>query len=96
MELLLNKTLFWDCDPSQLDPKKHAKFILERVLSRGDLDDFHRARELFDEEAIKDVVVNNRTLDNKSQNFWCSYFNIDPKLCIRNQLSKKQGLFWRR
>ena len=96
MQLLLNKTLFWDCDPTTLDPKKHAKFILERVLGKGDVDDFRQAKEIFDEKTIKDTVINNRTLDNRSQNFWCSYFNIDSNTCIRNQSSKKQGLFWKR
>lgn len=96
MEILLDKTLFWDCDPSLLDLKKNARFILERVLSRGDVSDFRRVHKLYDEETIKNVVINNRTLDERSQNFWCSYFNIDKNVCTQNQLSKKQGLFWKR
>ena len=96
MQLPLTQTLFWDCDVRDLDPSKHARFIIERVLSRGEVEDFGWVKKTYGEEKIKEVVFSNRTLDKKSQNFWCSYFSINQSACTRNLSNKKQGLFWRR
>lgn len=86
--------LFWDADPADIDPEKHAPFIIARIFARGSIDDVRWAKRTYGEEKLKQVVINNRTLDNKSQNFWCQYFQIDPQLCIRNRLSKIQSPFW--
>jgi hypothetical protein len=96
MQTLPSPTLFWDSDMTDLDIVKHARFIIERVLSRGDIEDFRWMKSTYDEEKIKSVVVENRTLDKRSQNFWCSYFNISPSICIRNQSNQAQSPFWTR
>ena len=96
MQLPLTQTLFWDCDIRDLNPLKHARFIIERILLRGEMEDFGWAKKTYGEEKIKEVILSNRTLDKKSQNFWCSYFNIDQSVCTQNLSNKKQGLFWRR
>ena len=31
--------LFWDADPADLDFSKHMKYVVQRVLERGTLDD---------------------------------------------------------
>jgi hypothetical protein len=28
---------FWEVDPAQLDPGKHARYIINRLLDKGDL-----------------------------------------------------------
>ena len=35
----LSKTLFWDVDPETIDEEKHRRFIIERVLARGRIED---------------------------------------------------------
>lgn len=30
------QTLFWDVDPKTIDPQRHARYIIERVLDFGD------------------------------------------------------------
>ncbi|PIZ00457.1 hypothetical protein COY62_02480 [bacterium (Candidatus Howlettbacteria) CG_4_10_14_0_8_um_filter_40_9] len=96
METLKKTSLFWDVELKTLDAEKHKKFIIERILLFGNVEDFRWARDFYGEKCIKDVVISNRTLDRKSQNFWCQYFNINQKLCIRNQSTKRQSLFWKR
>ena len=96
MKTLKKQHLFWDVNLQEIDPQKNKRFIIERILSRGDLDDFHWASVYYDKELIKNVLINNRTLDAKSQNFWCLYFNIDKSKCTRKQLIIKQSMFWRR
>jgi hypothetical protein len=29
--------LFWDVDPAAIDPDRHRDYVLERIMSRGDL-----------------------------------------------------------
>lgn len=88
--------LFWDADPSEIDTKKHARYLIERILFRGDIAEFKWAKKTYGEEKIKEVVLRNKVLDMKSQNFWCTYFNINPTLCISNQLNRTLGLFWKK
>ena len=91
----LTPTLFWDCDVQQIDLEKNARFVIERVLAYGKVQDFDWLKKTYGLEKIKEVLLYNRTLDKRSQNFWCLYFNINPKLCTRNLLNKKRGLFWK-
>ncbi|NJK83334.1 MAG: hypothetical protein HC912_05460 [Saprospiraceae bacterium] len=73
-----SKNLFWDIDENSLDLDKHAKFIIERVLSRGKLSDWFNMMQLYEIDRIKKEVLKIRYLDKVTLNF-CSYiFNI-PK-----------------
>ena len=35
----LSPRLFWDVNPNEIDEKVHCRFIIQRVLERGSLDD---------------------------------------------------------
>jgi len=96
MKTLKKQYLFWDVDLKELDSQKNKKFIIKRILSRGSLDDFRWASSYYGKKLIKDVLIKNRTLDAKSQNFWQLYFNIDKSKCVQTQLTKKHSAFWRR
>ena len=93
METLKKKSLFWDTETP--DPEKHKQFILERILNFGDVEDFFWALDQYGNERIKEALIKNKTLDDKSLNFWCGFFNIKKEKCTNNQLSKKQSVFWK-
>jgi len=93
----LNKiSLFWDIDLATLDAEQHQKFIIERILGRGDVEDFLWAREQYGVEALKQVFLSARTLNPKSISFWSHYFHIDPTLCTRKPSLLRQAAFWQR
>jgi len=92
-EILKKIELFWDCDINSIEPIKNKKFIIERILSRGDVDDFNWALQFYGADTIQKIVLNNKTLDLKSQNLWCRYFNINNNLCTRKQSMRKQSPF---
>ena len=94
MKTLQKTSLFWDID--RLDPQKHEKFIIERILTFGDENDFKWALDTYGEERIKKYFLESRNLDKKSLSFWCQYFNFDYLKCTQNQSVKKQGPFWKR
>ena len=37
-------TLFWDWDPTTLDPEKHSRYIIGRVLTRGTMDEWQHLK----------------------------------------------------
>lgn len=86
----LTKSLFWDTDPETIDYQKHASYIIERVLSRGTLDDFKTIIQLYGIPKIKRVIKNIRYLDDRVLHFCSAYFNLtltDFKCYNTKQLS---------
>ena len=76
--LQLTKSLFWDVDISDIDYEKNARQIIERVITRGSLEDWFAIKAYYGRERIKEEVVAIRYLDKLSLNFCSKYFNI-PK-----------------
>ena len=68
--------LFWDTPLEKIDMIKHKTYIIERVLSRGTLEDFYFLLQLYNAEEITIVVKNSRVLDKKTINFCSHYFRI--------------------
>ncbi|MEI8103731.1 MAG: hypothetical protein WCG84_02375 [Candidatus Moraniibacteriota bacterium] len=89
-------SLFWDVDRATLDVEQHQKFIIERILSRGDVADFMWAREQYGVAALKDSFLQARTLNPKAVSFWSNYFHIDPSLCTQKPSLLKRDAFWQR
>ena len=96
METLQKRDLFWDVDYGSIDPERNKRFIVERILARGDVDDFRFAQGLYGDDALKQVLLNAKTLDHKSLSFWCFYFNIDKQRCIQKPSLLKRAAFWKK
>lgn len=96
METLQKRDLFWDVDSGSIDPKQSRRFILERILLRGDVDDVRWAQAFYGDDALKEVLLQARTIDKKSLSFWCFYFNIDKQRCIQKPSLLKRAAFWRK
>lgn len=79
--------LFWDVNVKHLDFSKHAPFIIERVLEYGNPLSFGWLTEKYDEDQIKDVILNNKGLSKKSRDFWKAWYNI------YNEKDNSQELF---
>ncbi len=68
--------LFWDTPVEKIDTEKHKNYIIERVLSRGLLQDFYFLLQLYTREEIIKAVKSSRVLDKKTINFCSHYFKI--------------------
>jgi len=71
--------LFWDVDVDSIDVDRHARFVIERILTRGDLAEWKSLLALYGKKRICDEAVELRTLDPKSRNFLTVCFGIDKK-----------------
>ena len=63
-------SLFWDVDPKTINPKKHAKYIIERVLDFGDDKEVTWMWKNYSSRLIKSVVDKSRVLMPKTKNLW--------------------------
>jgi len=76
--LELDKKYFWDIDFRALDPEKHKRFIIGRMLERGNWPEFKSILEYYGQEQVKNILLNLRYMDKKSLRFCSFYFRI-PK-----------------
>ncbi|MBL7789176.1 MAG: hypothetical protein JNL75_05010 [Chitinophagales bacterium] len=52
-----NPRIFWDVDYTQLDYELRARFIIERVFERGDVQDIRNCRRYYGEEKVIDILL---------------------------------------
>ena len=73
----LSKHLFWDVSIDDIDIEKHQKFIIERIVKRGNLKDFRLLLKVFNNEVIIQNIIKIRSLDAKTLVFLSSFFDVD-------------------
>lgn len=67
-------SLFWDVDPKTIDPKKHAWYIIERVLDFGNDKEVKWLVHRYSPRTIKKVVARSRVLHDKTKALWSRMF----------------------
>ena len=82
-DLTLSKHLFWDTDPASVDPEKHARKIIERVVTRGRVSDWKSIVAYYGNQRLREEAVKIRSLDAKSLNFlsWILHVPITDFRC---------------
>ena len=68
--LKLNENLFWDIDNKSLDIRKHKRFIIFRILERGNWPDFKELIKYYSYETVKKETLLIRHLDKKTLIPW--------------------------
>lgn len=88
----LGRHIFWDSDPAKVDLEQHARQVIERIVTRGKLEDFFAARDYYGWERIKKEVVKIRSLDIKTLTFLSTILHIPITQfrCYRNEPSNLQ------
>jgi len=61
--------LFWDADMTQLDYDVNRKYVIERVLNRGTLEDLKTAFDYYGRQVIIEVALQLRSLEPKALSF---------------------------
>jgi hypothetical protein len=60
--------LFWDIDKSKLDYDRDAKYVVPRICSLGSLNDWKELKKYYGDPVIRDIVLNEKYLDNVTLN----------------------------
>jgi hypothetical protein len=64
------QTLFWDVDPKTINPKKHARYIIERIMDFGNDDEVRWMWRHYPKSLLRDVAMHSRVLHDKTRPFW--------------------------
>jgi len=65
------QSLFWDVDPKIIDPKKHARYIIERILEFGRPEEVKWLFQTYSKNKIKKVMNLPRSqVDRRSKALW--------------------------
>ena len=65
------QALFWDTDPKNIDTKKNARYIIERVLEFGRDNEVHWVFKQYSKRAIKKIINLPRVqLSSRSKALW--------------------------
>jgi hypothetical protein len=68
---------FWDVEFKELRIKKHASFVIKRLLDRGNLHDIRWLLKTYGKTAIKQVVMETKDLSRPTCNFWADMLGLD-------------------
>jgi len=72
----LSRYLFWDTDPETVDLDSHPRYVIEKVVSLGQLEDWNKILSYYGAEKVKEEVLQIRYLDNKTLHFLSFYFKV--------------------
>ena len=65
------QSLFWDVDPKTIDPEKHARYIIERILEFGQPDEISWMFSYYPRHTIAQVLRKERSqVNNRSRALW--------------------------
>lgn len=64
------QTLFWDTNPKNIDTKKNAQYIIERVLDFGNDKEVRWLYNYYDKSLLQKVVTKSRSLMPETKNLW--------------------------
>jgi len=70
------KAFFWDVDINAIDPVRHKRFIIERLLGFGTPKEVCWVLENYSSTEIVAIIKKSRNLDPKTANFWAIHFDI--------------------
>ena len=68
-------SLFWDVDKTTLDVERHRRFIIERTLTHGTLNDWLLIKKHYGKDTIKAESMQVRYLDKQTLAFCAAYFH---------------------
>lgn len=72
----IRKHLLWDVDVEQFDYNKGRKLVIERVVQRGNMDDWLTLFNLYGYEMVRKEIMRIPYLNDKDMNFVHHIFDI--------------------
>jgi hypothetical protein len=75
----LSKQAFWDVDMDSIDYEKNARFVVEKVIDRGNHRDFLQILAYYGKDNVRDLALKAIWLSDISINFCCKLFDLKPQ-----------------
>lgn len=64
------QSLFWDTNPSKIDPQKNAQYIIERIADFGHDNEARWVFNFYDKLLLKKIIEKSRCLRAETKNLW--------------------------
>lgn len=64
------QSLFWDVDPKTINPKKHARYIIERIMDFGNDAEVRWMWKEYPRRLLADISNKSRALRPKTRSLW--------------------------
>lgn len=64
------QALFWDTNPKNIDVKKNAQYIIERVADFGNDKEARWVLDFYDKKFLKKVIAKSRCLRPRTKTLW--------------------------
>ncbi len=68
--MTFRQSLFWDTNPEKIDPKTHAKYIIERIMDLGNDDEVRWMWQEYPHTLLAEVADNSRVLHTSTRTLW--------------------------
>jgi len=69
-KIRFRQALFWDVDPKTIDPKKHAQYVIERILQLGNDNEVRWMYRTYPRRRLQSVVNHSRAIDGPTRALW--------------------------
>ncbi|MEK9129848.1 MAG: hypothetical protein AAB526_00375 [Patescibacteria group bacterium] len=69
------QSLFWDTNLKNIDVKKHAQYIIERVADFGDDKEARWVLDFYNKKLLKKVITKSRCLRPRTKTLWTLILN---------------------
>ena len=70
LSMRFRQSLFWDVEPKTLNPRKHRKYIIERILQYGNDREVRWLVNQYSRRQLREVACGSRVLDPKTRALW--------------------------
>ncbi len=70
MTMKFRPSLFWDTNPKNIDPKKNAEYVIERVADFGNDKEVRWVLNFYDRKLLKKVISSSRSLRPRTRALW--------------------------
>lgn len=87
---------FWEVNPERVDMKRHAFYILGRVLDYGDAEAVKSVREIYGDRLIRELLLStySRGLRNRTIRRWQKTLKLKPEECAKISLIRSKNPTW--
>ena len=72
----LSRSLFWETDYDKIDWDNKARYVIERVVKYGFIEDWRAIQQRYGMDRIRDEMLQSRDLDRKTLRFLSVIFDI--------------------
>lgn len=87
---------FWDVDPKGVNPQKSPKYVINRLLDKGDLEAARWVLASFDKGTIIETLKTMRDFSPWNGTFWSAYLHIPEEevACLQPSYRAMRKTHW--